>query len=123
MLRIDAIHHVQITIPKGQEAAARAFYCDVMGLEEIPKPPALAGRGGFWLAVGDRELHIGVETGGDRSATKAHVAYRVSDIGRWRERLQKAGVSILDSAPIPGIERFEFRDPFGNRVELIQPSP
>jgi catechol 2,3-dioxygenase-like lactoylglutathione lyase family enzyme len=123
MLRIDAIHHVQITIPKGQDAAARAFYCDVMGLSEIPKPPALAGRGGFWLAVDDRQLHIGVESGGDRSATKAHVAYQVSDITSWRERLQKAGVTILDSTPIPGFERFEFRDPFGNRVELIQPSP
>ena len=123
MLRIDAIHHVQITIPNGQEATARAFYCDVMGLREIPKPQSLAGRGGFWLAVGDRQLHIGVESGGDHSATKAHVAYQVTDITSWRERLQKAGVTILDSAPIPGFERFEFRDPFGNRVELIQPSP
>jgi catechol 2,3-dioxygenase-like lactoylglutathione lyase family enzyme len=122
MLRIDAIHHVQITIPKGQEATARAFYCDVMGLREIPKPEALAGRGGLWLAVGDRELHIGTESGGDRSATKAHVAYEVTDITLWRERLQRAAVTILDSAPIPGFERFEFRDPFGNRVELIQPT-
>ena len=121
-MRIDAIHHVQITIPKGQEAAARAFYCDVMGLEEISKPQTLAARGGLWLVVGDRQLHIGVESGGDRSATKAHIAYQVGDITSWRERLQKAGVSILDSAPIPGFERFEFRDPFGNRVELIQPS-
>src|SRR5438067_5746433 len=99
MLRIDAIHHVQITIPKGQEAAARAFYCDVMRLEEISKPQTLAARGGLWLVVGDRQLHIGVESGGDRSATKAHIAYQVGDITSWRERLQKAGVSILDSAP------------------------
>jgi len=119
--KIVSLHHVQITVPKGQEAAARTFYCDVMGLKEMPKPPGLAGRGGLWLAVGDRELHIGVESSGDRSATKAHVAYQVMEITSWRERLEKVGVTILDSVPIPGFERFEFRDPFGNRVELIQP--
>ena len=122
MLRIHAIHHVQITIPMGQEAAARAFYCDVLGLKEVAKPPSLAGRGGLWLTVGDRQLHIGVESHGDQSVTKAHVAYQVSDITGWRARLEKAGVALVDSAPIPGFQRFEFRDPFGNRVELIQPA-
>jgi catechol 2,3-dioxygenase-like lactoylglutathione lyase family enzyme len=112
---------VQITVPKGREAEARAFYCDVMKFEEVEKPAALRGRGGFWLRVGDREVHVGTEEGVDRAATKAHVAYRVTDIAKWRERLEKAGVTILESAAIPGFERFEFRDPFGNRVELIQP--
>jgi len=112
---------VQITAPAGQEQAARNFYCKVMGFREIEKPKALKGRGGLWLAVGDLEVHVGIETGGDRAATKAHLAYQVTDLAKWRDRLEKAGVTIGDSAPIPGFERFEFRDPFGNRVELIQP--
>jgi hypothetical protein len=33
--------------------------------------------------------------------------------------LAAAGMEILDGIPIPGHDRFEFRDPFGNRVELI----
>lgn len=38
---ILGIHHVQITIPTGEEARARAFYCDLLGLEEMEKPASL----------------------------------------------------------------------------------
>ena len=117
---MPVLDHVQITIPVGQEQIARAFYCGVLGLVEIDKPVSLAGRGGFWLAVGDQQLHIGVEEGIDRSLSKAHVAYRVRDLAEWRSRLEEAGCLILDSVPIPGFDRFETRDPFGNRMELIE---
>jgi catechol 2,3-dioxygenase-like lactoylglutathione lyase family enzyme len=117
--RIIGIDHVQITIPVGQEETARAFYCGVLGLTEIRKPEALAGRGGFWLALGDLQIHIGTEDGVDRLRTKAHIAYRVTDISFWRDRLEAAGCTILESVPIPGVERFETRDPFGNRIEFI----
>lgn len=117
---ILGIHHVQITVPKGSEAAARAFYCDVLGLVEIVKPAVLIPRGGFWLAAGALQLHVGVEDGVERGATKAHVAYAVRDLGAWRARLERAGIEILPGIPLPGMDRFEFRDPFGNRVELIE---
>jgi catechol 2,3-dioxygenase-like lactoylglutathione lyase family enzyme len=117
---IQGIDHVQITIPPGAEEAARAFYCRLLGLEEVAKPMSLLARGGFWLRVGDRQLHVGVEDGVDRPATKAHVAYVVTDLARWRHTLASEGIGILDGIPIPGYDRFEFRDPFGNRVEFIQ---
>ena len=117
---IHGLHHAQITIPAGQEAAGRAFYCDVLNLAEIEKPPTLRGRGGFWLAVGGQAVHVGTEDGVERAATKAHLAYEVGNIGYWRQRLQAQGISVLESVPIPGYDRFEFRDPFGNRVEMIQ---
>src|SRR5262245_60264313 len=117
---ITGIDHVQITIPPDAEAAARAFYCQLLGLPEIEKPASLKGRGGFWLQVGDRPVHVGVEEGVDRHATKAHVAYAVSDLEAWRQTLASRGIEILDGVPIPGYDRFEFRDPFGNRVEFIQ---
>lgn len=116
---ILGIDHVQITIPTGIEGAARAFYCDVLGLVEIPKPESLASRGGLWLALGELQIHIGVEDGVNRTTTRAHIAYRVSDLAFWRARLQSAGCAILASMPIPGHDRFETRDPFGNRIELI----
>jgi catechol 2,3-dioxygenase-like lactoylglutathione lyase family enzyme len=117
---ILGIDHVQITVPARAVADARAFYCGVLGLHEVEKPAALRDRGGFWLQVGDRQVHVGIEDGAERRASKAHVAYRVSDLAAWRARLSAAGVEILDGIPIPGCERFEFRDPFGNRVELLQ---
>jgi catechol 2,3-dioxygenase-like lactoylglutathione lyase family enzyme len=119
-LRVLGIDHAQITVPKGREGEARNFYCDILGLKEIPKPASLESRGGLWLQVGDRQLHIGVEDGVDRQATKAHIAYEVDDVAAWRKLIADHGLKILDSIPIPGYDRFEFRDPFGNRVELIQ---
>jgi catechol 2,3-dioxygenase-like lactoylglutathione lyase family enzyme len=118
---ITGINHVQITIPPKSETEARTFYCGLLGLSEIPKPDSLQGRGGFWLQVGDRQVHVGVEDGVNRQATKAHLAYAVSDLACWRRKLVSAGIELLDSIPISGYERFEFRDPFGNRIEFIQP--
>jgi catechol 2,3-dioxygenase-like lactoylglutathione lyase family enzyme len=119
---IQRIHHVQVTVPRADEAAARDFYCSLLGLSEIEKPDSLKPRGGFWLRVGDRELHVSVEDGVDRAATKAHVAYQVDDLEAWRTRLTSAGVKMAESVPIPGYDRFECRDPFGNRLEFIMES-
>ncbi|MCT4781706.1 MULTISPECIES: VOC family protein [Exiguobacterium] len=117
---ITGIHHVQITIPKGAETQARAFYCGVLELKEIKKPNSLQGRGGFWLQVGDQSVHVGAEDGVDRLQTKAHVAYAVTDLAEWNVRLEAEGIERIAGIPIPGFDRFEFRDPFGNRVEMIQ---
>ena len=117
---ILAIHHAQITIPKGAEEEARKFYCDLLGLKEIPKPEALASRGGFWLEVGDRQVHVGTEDGIDRKATKAHVAYQVESLDDARERISNADVEMIEGVQIPGMRRIEFRDPFGNRVEFVE---
>jgi catechol 2,3-dioxygenase-like lactoylglutathione lyase family enzyme len=114
------LHHAQITIPKGMEEQGRAFYCVLLGLPEIEKPQSLQGRGGFWLQVGDRQVHVGTEDGVERTATKAHLAYEVDDVAAWKSVLQEHGIAIFEAVPIPGYERFEFRDPFGNRVELLQ---
>src|SRR5688572_19072501 len=110
MPTIRRLHHAQITVPKGAEDAARAFYCGVLGLAEIPKPPSLISRGGFWLALGDLELHVATEDGVDRHRTKAHLAYQVDDAAAWQRLLRDRGVEIADSIPIPGFARFEFRD-------------
>ncbi|MFJ7919100.1 VOC family protein [Lysinibacillus fusiformis] len=117
---IIALHHVQITIPKGLEEQGKDFYCGVLGLKEIEKPDSLKGRGGFWLQLGHQELHVGTEDGFDRLSTKAHIAYQVEGIDYWKTKLVEHQIEIVESVPIPHYKRFEFRDPFGNRVEIIQ---
>lgn len=114
------LHHAQVSIPKESEGQAREFYCEVLGLKEIPKPDSLKGRGGFWVELGKFQIHFGVEDNIDRNATKAHLAYQVSDLAIWKEKLTQRGIKILDGIPIPKVERFEFRDPFGNRIEFLQ---
>ncbi|NLX09885.1 MAG: GNAT family N-acetyltransferase [Chloroflexi bacterium] len=118
---VTRLHHVQITIPRGSEDEARRFYCEFLGLPEIEKPESLRGRGGFWAQLGAQQLHVGTEDGVERHATKAHLAYQVDDLAAWRARLDAHGFTPLESVPIPGYDRLEFRDPFGNRIELIQP--
>jgi catechol 2,3-dioxygenase-like lactoylglutathione lyase family enzyme len=117
---IVRLHHAQITIPSDCTDQARAFYCDLLGLHEISKPESLRDRGGFWLELADQELHVSLEDGVDRNATKAHLAYQVDDLEFWRSRLSNTGFQILEGVPIPGFERFETRDPFSNRLEFIQ---
>lgn len=114
------IHHAQITIPVGEEDAARAFYCGILGLKEIPKPGSLAARGGFWLELGDTQIHVGTEEGIERKRSKAHLAYLVEDLDACRGKLEKNNVEIIDGIEIPDYRRFEFRDPFGNRVEFLE---
>ena len=119
-MSIKRIHHAQITVAPADVAQAREFYTEVMGFTEIPKPDSLRGRGGLWLQVGQQELHIGTEDNPPNAATKAHLAYEVSELSEWRQRLTDTGITRKESIAIPGYERLEFRDPFGNRVELIQ---
>jgi predicted O-methyltransferase YrrM/catechol 2,3-dioxygenase-like lactoylglutathione lyase family enzyme len=117
---IQRIHHAQITVAPADVPQARAFYTQVMGFTEIPKPESLQGRGGLWLRVGNQELHIGTEDNPPNAATKAHLAYEVNNLAEWRQRLAEAGITPKEAVAIPGYDRFECRDPFGNRVELIQ---
>jgi catechol 2,3-dioxygenase-like lactoylglutathione lyase family enzyme len=114
------LNHVQITIPPGGEETARQFYCGLLCLQEIPKPESLAQRGGLWLQVGDSQVHVGIEDGVNRSVTKAHVAYEVTDLQALRETLRRVGISVVAQVCIPGYDRFEVRDPFGNKVEFLQ---
>ena len=55
------IHHVQLACPPGSEESLRRFYGDVLGLDEVAKPPALAARGGCLFRGHGIELHLGVE--------------------------------------------------------------
>lgn len=120
-MHIARLHHAQVTVSRDDVAAARSFYLETLGFPEIPKPESLLKRGGFWFAIGDQQVHIGVEEGVDRAATKAHLAYEVVDIDAWRAFFAARDIKTSGNDPIPGYDRFEFRDPFGNRIEFIEP--
>lgn len=121
MGRLLALHHVQLAIPPGGEAAARAFYGGLLGLPEVAKPASLAGRGGVWFERGGIRLHLGVEQA-FVPARKAHPAFLVSGLDALRRRLEAAGREVAAAEPLPGLVRFYVADPFGNRVELLEPA-
>lgn len=123
MSKIIGLHHAEITVPKGEEVAARRFYCELLGLAEVEKPEPLRSRGGFWLQLGAAQVHVGVEDGVQRSATKAHLAYEVTELAAMQKKLEAAGLSWREGIKIPGYVRAEIRDPFGNRIEFLQREP
>lgn len=116
---IEGLDHLQLAMPAGEEAQARAFYGELLGLRELPKPAELAARGGCWFALGAQALHLGVETP-FAPARKAHPAFRVSDLDACRQGLEAAGVQTLPDTSVASVRRFYAADPFGNRLEFMQ---
>jgi catechol 2,3-dioxygenase-like lactoylglutathione lyase family enzyme len=115
-----ALDHVQLAMPKGQEELARSFYVQLLGFEEVPKPPELAQRGGAWFRARNVALHLGV----DESfipAKKAHPALRCSRYDALVQHLAINGVEVIeDPLPFEGKRHCYIADPFGNRIELIE---
>lgn len=117
---ILAIDHIQLAMPPGGEAKARVFYADVLGLPEIPKPQSLSERGGAWFGSGAVQIHLGVEPN-FVPARKAHPALRVDDLDALEATLRGAGFEPERDDRHPGHVRFFVPDPFGNRLEFLQP--
>jgi catechol 2,3-dioxygenase-like lactoylglutathione lyase family enzyme len=117
---IHGLDHVQLALPPGQEVQARAFYGDILGLTEVPKPANLAKRGGVWFEGGTLRLHLGVEED-FRPAKKAHPALLVRDLKALTKHLQQSGISVITDEPLEGYDRIYVSDPFGNRIELLEP--
>ena len=116
---IVGLNHMQLEAPAGCEQAARAFFGDLLGLPEIPKPANLQGRGGAWFACGAQQIHIGVAANFE-PRRKGHPALEVRGLDAWRARLAAANVPIVEDEPLPGWNRFYIADPWGNRIELLE---
>src|SRR5438034_11793902 len=67
------VDHVNITVPRSAEAAAKHFYSSVLGLEEVPKPESSRGRGGAWYQLGAVQLHLSLEDSVDSHGSRRHV--------------------------------------------------
>lgn len=120
-IRLD---HVQIAAPAGCETDARRFFGDLIGLPELEKPEQLQKRGGVWFAVGDRQLHIGVEED-FAAARKAHPAFALpsADLDLLAARLADSGMNVVWDSNLPGQRRFYCQDPWGNRIEFLAGRP
>ncbi|WP_328494567.1 glyoxalase [Streptomyces sp. NBC_00414] len=119
---LTAVDHVQLAAPPGAEAVLRDYYVGVLGMTEIPKPPALAARGGCWFRAGAVQLHLGIEAD-FRPARKAHPGLRVTGIEAYADRLAALGAPVGWDDLLPGHRRFYSEDPVGNRLEFLEPLP
>lgn len=113
---LTGIDHVQLAMPLGGEEAARAFYGDRLGLDEEPKPPVLAARGGCWFRGPNLRVHLGVDAD-FRPARKAHPAFLVARLDDF-VAARRLTVRWDDDVPTP--RHCYVDDPFGNRIELVE---
>jgi len=92
-MQITILHHV--SLPVTDLERSRRFYREVLGLEEIGRPPIPVP--GAWFRLGDRELHLvaggAAVPGGAAGADprRLHFAVRVASYRAARERLQERG--------------------------------
>lgn len=120
-MKVVGFDHFQITMPRGEEQKARHFYGTILGLKEIPKPPNLARRGGLWFSVGNQQLHVSVEQD-FRPVRKGHPAFLADDVLSLRKAVEGHGLAPYDDTePLEGYNRFFLTDPFGNRLEFVEP--
>ena len=116
--RILAIDHVQIAVPPDSEAAARAFYLDLLGFREVERPATGAGRSFLWVAAGNQQVHFRPDPE-FRPAQFAHPGFVVRGLASLAARLEAAGHAVTTEQSV-GAGRFHVRDPFGNRLEFIE---
>jgi catechol 2,3-dioxygenase-like lactoylglutathione lyase family enzyme len=121
-MEILALDHVQLAMPAGREDEARKFYAEHLGMKECPKPANLQARGGVWFeaAAGKVRVHLAVEKD-FRAARKAHPAFLVDDVIGVCKRIKDGDYEVVEDEPLEGYNRLYVYDPFGNRIELMQP--
>ncbi|MEH2436339.1 MAG: VOC family protein [Nostoc sp.] len=120
-MKLDAVHHIQVTYPLEVEDAMLFFYSKILGLTEIPRPEVIKNDSGAWYKLGDIELHISTEKNINNQASRRHYCFQVDNLNAFEEHLKGHGVEIIpDQRPIPGCVRFFLRDPGGNRIEIAE---
>ncbi|KQV39141.1 MULTISPECIES: VOC family protein [unclassified Rhizobium] len=118
-MTILGLDHIQLAMPAGQEDTARTFYRDLLGMQEVEKPPHLVVRGGCWFGHGGIKIHLGIDPN-FTPARKAHPGLLVDDLARLCSALEAAGFETVSGQPLEGYARRYVSDPFGNRIELMQ---
>ncbi len=120
-LAIQGLHHVAITTADVPRSVA--FYRDLLGFREIPRPN-FSFRGA-WLqdATSDLQIHIiehpePTRLIGEIDTKTNHFALAVADLDAAETWLQERHVEYRRQVNAGGYQQIFIRDPDGNHVEL-----
>lgn len=122
MLTIAGYHHVSLFVT--DLARAKAFYKEILGLQEIQRPPF--DFPGAWFAIGENgeQLHLIVHDGETRRAggidtRDGHFALRVPDYDAALAWLSQHNISHRAKPDsITGFAQIFLLDPDHNIIEL-----
>ncbi|MCA0303132.1 MAG: VOC family protein [Proteobacteria bacterium] len=119
------------TIEPSDLERTKAFYCDVLGLEDGDRPPL--GFPGYWLysggvatvhLLGERKPREGIVVRGtekkfDDTGRFDHIAFAATDLAGVRARLKQHNVTYREQVvPRTGAGQIFLYDPDGVGVEL-----
>ncbi|MEQ8967049.1 MAG: VOC family protein [Azospirillaceae bacterium] len=106
--------------------ATRRFFCDLFGLTEGPRPREIRHIPGHWLYEGDAPIvHlIGAagsdQPGDDGAETIDHIAFRLTDLDGFVERLRRLEIPHARNYIAELCEhRLFLRAPGGQLMELV----
>jgi catechol 2,3-dioxygenase-like lactoylglutathione lyase family enzyme len=122
MATVQRLQHASVPVPPGAAAAARRFYGEALGMEEIPVPSTIVHQALVWFRAGEggHEVHCFPEAHPGPNSPRQHLCLQVDDLAAFRQRLTEHGIAIEDPTPIPNRPRFFVQDPFNNLIELTQ---
>jgi catechol 2,3-dioxygenase-like lactoylglutathione lyase family enzyme len=116
------LHHVSFAIQDLD--ASRQFFGGVLGLPEVERPNF--NFAGAWYALGDRQLHLIVESAAgrqaaDRISRSDHMALEVSNISSIKTTLRDAGIEYREGGnQALGMDQIFCRDPDGHVIEFVR---
>jgi catechol 2,3-dioxygenase-like lactoylglutathione lyase family enzyme len=119
-MRLPRLQHVSMAIRENEQHKVRAFYGEILELQEKTPPEFLQKNGIVWFVAGDNEmeLHFVPDKYQPNPEEARHFCLEVNDLAEYRRRIEAAGYPIIEAGPIFNRPRFFTLDPFNNRVEL-----
>jgi catechol 2,3-dioxygenase-like lactoylglutathione lyase family enzyme len=117
MPEITRVLHVSIHT-EGQLDASLAFYQQVLGLGQLPRPRLAVP--GAWLSAGAVEVHLNsrraLSTEVD-GPSPVHICFGVWDLEQAVAELRAANVAFVEGGSLD-VRQIWLRDPAGNAIEL-----
>lgn len=119
--RITRLNHIALMAKPGGHDLARAFYVDILEMQEVVLPPELLKDFDLlWFRFLDMMIHLSFTSDFVASPVGRHICLEVEDVLALRRKLENSGHIVEDQVLLPDRNRFFIPDPFGNYFELME---
>jgi catechol 2,3-dioxygenase-like lactoylglutathione lyase family enzyme len=120
-MKVTRFHHVSVNVNDAPVDEMVAFYRDVLGLGDEPRPE-IPGIDGHWHRVGDSQLHLvgAPPSGTPIDTTGHHYCVAVDDLDAAIAELETRGIEYVRGVQGAGVVQIWIADPAGNTIELQQ---
>ena len=127
-IRVKGIDHFLVVSRDFEKT--RAFYCDLLGMEQIERPDFSFP--GLWFRAGNTQIHVNLEGEdagtagqgeftGNHPAQGQHLAFEVDDAAEAATHIESLGIEIVAGPFLrpDGPLQFYIYDPDGYLIELF----